>query len=160
MNTKHRAYALTEILVIIVMVVVLMSLSVKPFRMLISEYPRSAGTCRTLSNTLKALAQLKDDVEKAEDIVDIKDDVLILKRDDGFIYYTFSDGQIARRPAIYSSDPEHIWDLANLKTEIRLWGEKERTYAVELTTWNQQHIMGKDQIRFKQTTVFFNKDQQ
>ena len=56
MKTKRRAYALTEMLVIIVMVAVLMGLFVRPFRTMISEIPRSARVCQTLNGTMKALA--------------------------------------------------------------------------------------------------------
>ena len=61
MNIKHRAYALTEILVIIVIIVVLMTLSVRPMRTMISEIPRSARVCQSLNATTAALGQIQDD---------------------------------------------------------------------------------------------------
>ncbi len=66
MNTKHRAYALTEMLVIIVVLTVLMGLSIRPMRTLISEIPRSARVCQTLNTTTKVLEQLKNDITQAD----------------------------------------------------------------------------------------------
>lgn len=160
MNSKHRAYALTEMLVIIVIVAVLMALSVRPFRIMISEIPRSAGACRTLNNTTKALYQLKNDVELAHQITRLKGGILRLEQNNGPVVYTFTNGQITRRPGMNGSGTEYIWQLPNLKTESKLWSFNDRAYAVELTTWNQQTVLGREDARFKQTTVFFKKGQQ
>jgi len=160
MNTKHRAYALTEMLVIIVMIVVLMALSVRPMRTLISEFPRSARVCQTLNTATKALNQLRDDIERAGRIAGLTGGVLTLEQPDGTVRYTLADGQITRRPAMNNSDTEYIWQLPHLKTEAKLWSDSEQPYAVELTTWNQQKDLARDNVRFKQTVVFFRKGQQ
>jgi len=160
MNTKHRAYALAEMLVIIVMVVVLMSLSVQPMRTLISEIPRSARICQTLNSTTKALGQLKKDIERASRIIGFKDGILTLEQYNGHVSYMLTDGQITRRPGINDPDTEYIWLLPYLKTETKLWSQNNQPYAVELTTWNQQKVLGRDQVRFKQTVVFFQKEKQ
>ena len=159
MNTKHRAYALTEMLVIIVMVAVLMGLSVRPFRTMISEIPRSARVCQAMNSVTKALEQLKNDIERADRITDFKDGILTLEQDDGSVSYSFADGQITRRPAMNDSDTECIWQIPYLKTEARLWNRNDQPYAIELTTWIQQKGFGNDPVRFKQSTVFFKKAQ-
>jgi competence protein ComGC len=157
MNSKYRAYALTEMLVIIVIVAVLMALTVRPFRVMISEIPRSAGVCQTLNNTTKALYQLKNDVELAHQITRLKDGVLRLEQSNGPVVYTFTEGQITRRPGMNDSDAEYTWQLPHLKTEAKLWSQNDQPYAVELTTWNQQTVLGREDTRFKQSTVFFQK---
>jgi type II secretory pathway component PulJ len=159
MNTKHRAYALTEMLVIIVMVAVLMGLSVRPFRTMISEIPRSARVCQTLNGAAKALDQLKNDIERASRITGLKDGILTLEHSGGPVSYTFAEGQITRRPAMNDSDTECIWQIPYLKTEARLWNRNDQPYAIELTTWIQQKGFGNDPVRFKQSTVFFKKAQ-
>ncbi|MEN8128105.1 MAG: hypothetical protein ABFR90_09915 [Planctomycetota bacterium] len=160
MNTKHRAYALTEILVIIVMLVVLMSLSVRPLRALVSEIPRSARVCQALNGTTKALRQLRNDIEQSVRIGDFKDGALTLEHNDGPIRYSFADGQITRRPAMNDPSAEYTWQIPDLKIEAKLWSRNDQPYAVELTTWNQQKTSGREQISFKQTTVFFQKGKQ
>ena len=54
MTTKHRAYALTEMLIIIAALVLLMALSVKPFRLMITEIPRSSKIYQTQNTKLFA----------------------------------------------------------------------------------------------------------
>ena len=160
MNSKHRAYALTEMLVIIVMVTVLMTLTVRPFRTMISEIPRSARLCQTLNGTTKALGQLRNDIEQSNRIAVLESGVLTLEHTDGTVRYTLADGQITRRPVMNDSGTETTWKLPHLKTEAKLWSDNEQPYAVELTTWNQQKDLGRDNARFKQTVVFFQKGQQ
>ena len=160
MNTKYRAYALTEMLVIIVMVMVLMSLTVRPLRTMVSEIPRSARACQALNGTTKALDQLRNDVEQTICITGLKNGVLTLEHPDGPVRYSFADEQITRRPAIDNSDTEYTWQLPHLKTEVKLWSRNDRAYAVELSTWSRQKMQGRDEVRFKQTVVFFQKGQQ
>ena len=160
MNTKHRAYALTEMLVIIVILIVLISLTVKPLRMMISEIPRSARVCQTLNGTTKALGQLRNDIEGAIRIAGLAGGVLTLEQPGGIVRYTLADGQITRRPAMNDAGTETTWHLPHLKTETKLWSDNEQSYAVELTTWNQQKNLGRDNARFRQTSVFFRKGQQ
>lgn len=160
MNTKYRAYALTEMLVIIVMVAVLMSLTVRPLRTLVSEIPRSARVCQTLNGTTKALDQLRNDVEQTIRITGLKNGVLTLEHPDGPVRYSFADGQITRRPALNDSGTEYTWQLPHLKTEVKLWDQNDQAYAVELTTWSQQKVLDRDEARFKQTVVFFRKGKQ
>ena len=160
MNTKHRAYALTEMLVIIVMVGVLMSLTVRPLRTMLSDIPRSARACQVLNATAKALDQLRNDIEQANRITGLNNGVLTLEHPDGPVRYFFADEEITRRPAMNDSGTEYTWQLPNLKTETNLWSQDNQAYAVELTTWSQQKVLDRDDIRFKQTTVFFQKGQQ
>jgi type II secretory pathway component PulJ len=160
MKIKRHAYALTEILVIIVILVVLISLTVRPLRMMISEIPRSARVCQTLNTTTKALDQLRDDVERAGRIAGLESGMLTLEQPDGMVRYTLADGQITRRPAMNDASTEYTWQLPHLKTEAKLWSDSEQPYAVELTTWNQQNALGRDDVRFKQTAVFFQKGKQ
>ncbi|MHC5138407.1 MAG: hypothetical protein ACYSOF_00715 [Planctomycetota bacterium] len=160
MNTKYRAYALTEMLVIIVMVAVLMSLTVRPLRTLVSEIPRSARVCQTLNGTTKALDQLRNDVEQTIRITGLKNGVLTLEHPDGPVRYSFADGQITRRPALNDSGTEYTWPLPHVCIEMNIWHQYDQPYAVELTTWNQQKVLGRDESRFKQTVVFFRKGKQ
>jgi type II secretory pathway component PulJ len=160
MNPKHHGYALTEMLVIIVVLMVLMSLSVRPMRTLISEIPHSARVCQTLNTTTKALEQLKNDIEQANHIRGFKEGVLALEQNDGPVSYTLADGQITRRPGLQPSDAEYTWHLPDVKIETHLWNQGIQPCGVELTTWNQQKNLGRDDVRFKQTVVFFKKGQQ
>ncbi|MHC4231048.1 MAG: hypothetical protein ACYTEM_01045 [Planctomycetota bacterium] len=159
MKIKRRAYALTEMLVIIVMIIVLMGLSVRPMRTLVSEIPHSARVCQTLNRSMKALDQLRNDIERSNRIAGLAGGVLTLEQPGGMVRYTLSDGHIARRPAMNDAGAEYIWQLPHLKTETRLWSQSDRPYAVELTTWNQQQDPDREQISFKQTVVFFKKAQ-
>ena len=160
MNTKHRAYALTEMLVIIVIIVVLMTLSVRPLRTLVSEIPRSARTCQSLNATTAALEQLKDDIEKSTQITGLENATLVLEHTAGSVTYTIADGRMTRSPGLNPSDAEYTWKLPHVKIKTNLWNQDEQPYAVELTTWNQQNALGRDDVRFKQTAVFFQKGKQ
>ncbi len=160
MNAKHRAYSLIELLVILVVVAAMTALSVRPLRTLISEIPRSARICQTLNATTNALKQIKKDVEQATIITGFKDSVLTLQHVVGPVIYTLTDGQITRRPGINEQDAEYTWQLPHLRIETNLWGLDDEYYAVELKTWNQQRMLGKEQCRFKQSTVFFQKGKQ
>lgn len=159
MNTKRRAYSLIEMLVIIAALAVLMALSVRPTRILISEIPRSARTCQTLNTTQKALAQLKKDIERSGRIVTLHDNILTLENNDGTITtYHLTDGTITRQPGLNPQDAEYIWQLPNVRITAELWSQNNRPYAVELTTWSQQTVLDQEQKRFKQSMVFFQKD--
>lgn len=160
MNTKRRAYALTEILVIIVIVVVLTTLSVRPMRTLVSEIPRSARVCQSLNATTAALEQIQDDIEKSTEITGLNYGTLVLKHDTESVTYIIADGQITRSPGLNLSDTEYMWKLPHVKIETNLWNQDNEAYAVELATWNQQTVLGREQKRFKQTSVFFRKGQQ
>ena len=155
MTTKHRAYALTEMLVIIAALVLLMALSVKPFRLMITEIPRSGKIYQTQNTTTKVMKQLKEDTEKSRRIVDLQDNLLTLEHQDGRIRYTFSDGQISRQ--VSGNDSESTWTLPHVKMNTLLWENDDGPYAVEITTWNQQTGTGRQQIRLKQSFVYFQK---
>jgi hypothetical protein len=58
------------------------------------------------------------------------------------------------------SDTEYTWQIPYLKTETRLWSQNDQPYAVELTSWSQQKVLGREESRFKQTAVFFQKAKQ
>lgn len=160
MNTKYRAYALTEVLVIIVVVVVLMTLSVRPLRTLVSEIPRSARVCQSLNVTTAALEQIKDDIEKSTQITGLDNGTLVLEHAAGSVTYTIADGRMTRCPGLNPSDAEYTWQLPHVKIKTNLWNRGHQPYAVELTTWNQQDGIGRDNVRFKQTSVFFRKGKQ
>ena len=155
MTTKHRAYALTEMLIIIAALVVLMALSARPLRMMMTEIPRSGRIYQTQNTTTKAMKQLKDDIEKSRRIVDLQDGLLTLQHQDGRITYTFSDGQISRLES--GNDSESTWTLPHVKVNTQLWKNEGTPYAVEITTWNQQTDSGRQQIRLKQSFVYFQK---
>ena len=155
MTTKHHAYALTEMLVIIAALVVLMALSAKPLRMMITEIPRSGRIYQTQNTTNKVMKQLKDDIEKSRRIVDLQDNLLTLEHQDGRIRYTFSDGQISRQTSDNNSGS--TWTLPHVKVNTQLWKNNDTPYAVEITTWNQQTGTGRQQIRLKQSFVYFQK---
>jgi len=157
MNSKHRAYALTEMLVIIVIIVVLMALSVRPMRTLISEIPRSARVCQSLNVTTAALGQLQDDIEQSTGITGLENGTFVLEHTAGTVTYTIADGRMTRSPGLNPSDAEYTWKLPHVKIETNLWNQDNKVYAVELTTWNQQTVLGREQKRFKQTSVFFRK---
>ncbi|MHC4855110.1 MAG: hypothetical protein ACYS72_01740 [Planctomycetota bacterium] len=160
MNTKHRAYALTEMLVIIVMLIVLISLTVRPLRTLVSEIPRTARTCQSLNATTAALEQLKDDIEKSTQITGLENATFVLEHTAGTVTYTIADGRMTRSPGLNPSDAEYTWNLPYVKIGTHLWNQDDATYAVELTTWNQQTVQGREQRRFKQSVVFFRKGNQ
>jgi len=155
MSTKYRAYALTEMLIIIATLVVVIALSIRPFRMIIAEIPRSNKTYQVWNTTTKAMKQLKADVEKSRRIVDMQAHLLTLEHQNGQIKYTFSEGQISRQ--ISGSDSESIWTLPHVKVNTQLWENNDTPYAVEITTWNQQTVTGRQQIRLKQSFVYFQK---
>ena len=94
MKIKRRAYALTEMLVIIVMIIVLMGLSVRPMRTLVSEIPHSARVCQTLNRSMKALDQLRNDIERSNRIAGLAGGVLTLEQPGGMVRYTLSYGHI------------------------------------------------------------------
>jgi hypothetical protein len=158
MNIKHRAYALTEMLVIITALMVLISLSVKPLRTFMSEIPRSARVCQSLNATQKALKQVKKDIEQSTQIVTLQDDTLILEYSDTQITYILTDGTITRRPGLNPQDDEYTWQLPNIRLTADLWSQNNKPNALELMTWNQQTVLGKEQKQFKQSMVFFQKD--
>ena len=156
MITKHRAYALTEMLIIIATLVVVMALSVRPFRMMTTEIPRSGKIYQTQNTTTKVMKQLKDDIEKSRRIVDLDGELLTLEHQNSRITYTFSDGQISRQAS--GNNSESTWTLPHVKVNTQLWKNNDTPYAVEITTWNQQIVTGKQQIRLKQSFVYFQKD--
>ena len=84
-------------------------------------------------------------------------DTLLLKHETESVSYTIHDGRITRRPGLNLSDAEYTWHLPNVKFETHLWSQDNEAYAVELTAWNQQTVLGREQKRFKQTSVFFRK---
>lgn len=156
MATNRRGYALTEVLIIILIIVVLMALSVRPMRTLITEIPRSSDACQTMGLTEKALEQLDADIAQARQIVSLNDHTLTLDKMDGAVVYTLADEQITRE----SSIDRQTWILPNVRIEATLWQRDKTPYAVTLKTCNRQVVLGKEQTRFSQTRVFFLKEAQ
>lgn len=158
MNSKRRAYALTEMLVIIASLAVLIALSVKPLRAIISEIPHSARACQSFNITQKALTQLKKDIEQSTQIVSLQNDILTLEHDKATVIYILTDGKIMRRPGVNPQDDEYTWQLPNVRVTADLWSQNNIPYALELMTWNNHSESGKKQKQFKQSLVFFQKD--
>lgn len=160
MKIKYQAYALTEILVIMVVLTAMISLSIKPLRSIISEIPDSARVCRIQTKTDTILMQLKNDVEKSSRIVDFKANTLTLDQSGVSINYVLNDGQITRKPGLENQDTEDIWNLTDIRIEGSLWTQKGVPYALELTTWSRQESRGKEREAFRQSMVFFVKGSQ
>ena len=155
MTTKLRGYALIEMLIIMSVLVVFMALSVKSVRTLVSGIPRSNRVYQVWNTTNKAMKQLKDDVEKSHNIVDLRDDLLTLQNQNGRITYKFSDGTISRHTSL--DDSEAAWKLPYVKAKTQLWTNDGSPYAVQITTWSQQIISGEQQALLKQSFVYFQK---
>ncbi len=155
MKTNRHGYALTEVLVIIVVIVVLMGLSVKPMRTLIAEIPRSSEACQAMGLTEKVLEQLDADIAQARRIVSLNGQSLTLDKYDGAVVYTLADEQITRE----SSTDRQTWTLPpNVHIEAVLWERGKTPYAVQLKTCNRQVALGREQTRFSQTRIFFQKE--
>ncbi|MHC5083656.1 MAG: hypothetical protein ACYTET_06920 [Planctomycetota bacterium] len=155
MKTKHRAYALLEVLVIMTALVVLLALSVKPMRQAISEVPRANRVFRTWNVTCKALEMLKQDVEHCEEIVSLQDNTLTLRTAAGQITYEFDHGRLLR--GIPGAGDASTWKLPHVRINAQLWQDAGKPYALQITTWNQQTVQGAEQIRLKQSYVYFQK---
>ena len=157
MNRSRHGYALIEMLVIAAVIVILTALSVKPLRTAISEMPRSAGICQSLNATTRAIKQIKQDIEQSVEITGFNNETLTLQHPDGPVIYTLTDEQIIRRPGLSQQDAQSTWHLPNVVVKADLWKQNGRPYAVELTTYNSQIVLGIEQHRFRQSTVFFKK---
>ena len=156
MTTKDRGYTLIEMLIIIAVLAIVITLSVKPFRTIISDIPRSSRIFQAWNTTTEVMKQLKADVEQSSRIIDLSDGLLTLEHGDSKIVYTFLDGKISRKASTDNS--ESLWKIPHVKINTQLWISDNIPYAIEITTWNQQNITGREQKRLRQSFVYYQKE--
>jgi hypothetical protein len=159
MNPNRNAYTLLEVLAIIAAIVVLMALSVKPMRTLVSDIPRANRDFQTWIKTQDMLAQLKNDVEQSIQIKTVDIDprisgpLLYLQQPEQLVIYSLTAGDVIRQ----TDTSESNWDLPHVNIDWHLWENKGAPYALEITTWTERIILNKNRKRFEQSSVYFRK---
>ena len=156
MAIKKRGYTLIEMLIISAVLVVFIALSVRPVRIIAAEIPQSSKTFQHWITTTKAMKQLKADVEQSGRIIDLNDGILTLEHKDSQIVYTFSDEKISRE--VLPDKSKSSWGVPHVKINMQLWENDNGPYAVEITTWNQKIVSGRQQRRLRQSFVYFQKE--
>ena len=159
MKRKHSAYTLIEMLAVIAALVVLMALSVKPIRTLVSEIPRANRDFQTWTQTQDMLKQLRKDVEQSEQMKITEMDPRIsgklihLQQSDGLVNYSVTDGNVFRQ----ADSSQNIWELPHVKINWKVWENDDRPYALEITTWCERTILDNMRKKFEQSSVYFQQ---
>ncbi len=163
MSHKRQAYTLMEILAIIMAMVVIIALSAKPMRALVSDIPRSGRDHEVWIKTTNMLEQLKADVEQSTRIrmfqMDprISENLLYLEQPDGLISYAITNNQVIRQSGILADHREDVWELPHVHIQWSLWENNKMPYALEITTWTQRIVLGQTQKKFNQSYVYFQQ---
>ena len=161
LKMKHRrgAYTLMEMLAVIAALVVLMALSVKPIRTLVSDIPRANRDFQTWTQTQDMLKQLRKDVEQSEYIkiteMDprISDKLIHLQLSDGLVSYTLNNGKVLRQ----TDSSQNSWQLPHVKINWQVWENDDRPYALEITTWCERKVLDNMRKKFEQSSVYFQQ---
>lgn len=159
MNPNRNAYTLLELLAIIAAVVVLMALSVKPMRTLVSDIPRAHRDFQTWIKTQGMLTQLKNDVEQSTHIktVDIdpriSEPLLYLQQPEQLVIYSLTASDVFRQ----TETSETNWELPHVNINWHVWEDGGTPNAIEITTWTERIILNKSRKRFEQSFVYFQK---
>lgn len=163
MKIKRPAFTIIEILGVTAALVVLMALTVKPMRTMMADVPRSCRDFQTWTQTINMLDQLKTDVERSKRMLvfemdpRISHNLLYLECDDGLVSYALADGKVTRQSGVPGDSPQDAWDLSHVNMNWQFWKQNGWPYALEITTWSQRTILDRNQQKFKQTHVYFQK---
>ena len=159
MKCIRSAYTLIEMLAVIAALVVLMALSVKPMRTLVSDIPRANRDFQTWGQTQDMLKQLRKDVKQSEQIKITEMDprvsgkLIHFQKSDGLVSYTLNDGKVLRQ----TDSSQNIWELPHVKINWQVWENDDRPYALEITTWCERTILNNTRKKYKQSSVYFQQ---
>ena len=75
----------------------------------------------------------------------------MIQKKEGFIYYSFDNGQIIRQAI-----PEKtVWLIPHGKIEMRVWEKNHKGYAVELVTYIEDRDLGHTRKKMANNYLFF-----
>jgi type II secretory pathway pseudopilin PulG len=164
-SSRASAYALIEMLVLIVIAPFLMVAVSGFFRSFVRDIPQATRLVQQNTTVLNLLDQLRRDVDRAvalpERIGDAQanDSTLLIEQPDVVVWYRFDEGQIVRRLLDRQGgtvpDEDRVWQARDAVIEWRPWLRESRAYALEVHSHLKQRVAGMERRKLAGTQVFF-----
>lgn len=164
-SSMARAFALVEMLALVITAPILMVLFSGFYRGFLRDIPQGTRLLQENVTVLNMLDQLQGDMDRAISLPgqvgnrQAGDDLLLIGQPDGVIGYRFEPGRVVRsrldeRGAVVA-DGDRVWQARDAAVEWRPWVQDGRTYAVEVRSHLNQRESGKVHRKFVNSHVFF-----
>lgn len=149
----RKGYTILEMIGMLAFLVLLFSLTFKPTQTLIAEVPRQNRDFQTAASLNHMFNSLKTDIEAAKELNTTDDpNTLILVGSTKTVMYHFNDQQVY---CTIGSNPNaaNLWTLPS----ARLAWEVKNQNTLVITGWLEKTVLGKTQIKFHNSHVFYVK---
>ncbi|MBN1456374.1 MAG: hypothetical protein JW912_00800 [Sedimentisphaerales bacterium] len=162
----RKAYALTEVLIMLSVIVVISFMCTEPIRTIIADMKQSQKDLQKNVGLLHMLRNLHDDVEKAVNLPERSngmlrnDKVLLIEAKDKIISYQLEEDKVIKTIFPAGSGPlpeEEMWFLSGANINWAVWENNGSGYAVEVSTSIDRKSRGKMHQRLKNSHVYFAK---
>jgi len=164
-SSMARAFALVEMLVLIMTAPILMIFVSGFFRSFIRDIPQATRLVQQNATVLNMLDQLRRDVDRAvglpEQVGDRRagDATLLIGQPEGAVCYRFEDGRVVRTLVNGHGEPmadgDRVWKARDAVIEWRPWARDGDARAVEVHSYLNQRANGKVRRKFMIAHVYF-----
>lgn len=161
----RKGYLLNELLVMFPVMLVVMLLCAKSFRVTIVDVPQMYRDFQVNVSISHMLRRLQNDIETSESLTDnagnvkLEDETLLIESSDGMISYSLGDGKV-RKDKILSGENVviqnvEIWSVPRANINWKIWKKSGKAHAVEVTTSIERKVLGHWQKKLKNSHVYF-----
>ena len=161
----RKGFMLNEVLIMLSLMIVVMLISTKQFRLLMADIPRAERDLQTNVSTQHMLRRLRQDVEQANALLKYPGDeriaanLILIESGNDIICYEFNDDQVIKSkmtPDLTSpGQTTETWSLSHAKINWKLWQHNGRNHAVEISTSIERKIEGNWKRKLQNSHVFF-----
>ena len=161
----RKGWALTETIVLILVLAITLSIFAGPLRLLLADMPRLQKDFQTNVSVLDMLRQLRTDVDAAVKLPEAAannkagQQLLLIETLEGVIRYKLTAEEIIRsKTDSYENQKlrdKDVWQMPNAKINWKLWKRNGKGYAIEVTTGIEHTILGHREKKLQNSHVFF-----
>lgn len=156
---------LSELLIMFSLMMVVMAISARQFRLLVSDIPSAGKDFQTNVNTHHMLGRLRQDVEQAKALLRYSGDeknqanILLIESDNGIMCYEFNDDQVIKskmNPGQKTPGQTiESWILKHAKIDWKLCQHNGKNHALEISTSIEREVQGNWEKKLRNSHVFF-----
>lgn len=164
-SSRASAFALIEMLVLIIITPVVMVALSGFFRSFVRDIPQATRLVQQNTTVLNLLDQLRRDMDRAVGLAERVGDrqadesTLLIEQPDATVCYRFDEGQIVRMLLTGEGeampDQDRVWRARDAVVAWRPWVREGRARAVEVHSHLKQRIMGQERRKLAGSHVFF-----
>jgi hypothetical protein len=161
----RKGYLLNEVLMMLPVILVVMLLCAKSFRVTTVDVPRMYRDFQENVSVLHMLRRLQRDIETAGSLPDKAgnmqsgDEIILIESGDGVICYRLSDGKVTKGKLALGENigmrNVEAWNFPHASISWKIWEKNGTGYAVEVTTSIRHMVLGHWQEKLKNSHVYF-----